>query len=53
MSDIEEFRSYAALANQLIDAMEKEQIAECARVMAVHLAEYRKRPGAAGLTAAW
>jgi len=44
-SDIDEFKSYAALANQLIDAMAKEQIAECLHVMAVHLAEYQRRFG--------
>ena len=41
--DIDEFKSYAALANQLIDAMAKEQMAECLRAMAVHLAEYQRR----------
>ena len=45
MSDIEEFKSYSALANQLIDAMSKEQVAECLHVMAVHLAEYQRRFG--------
>ena len=44
-SDIDEFRSYSALANQLIDAMDKEQVAECLRVMAVHLAGYQRRYG--------
>ena len=42
-SDLDEFKSYSALANQLIDAMAKEQVAECLRVMAVHLAEYERR----------
>jgi len=37
-SDFDEFKSYCALANQLIDAMSKEQVAECLHVMAVHLA---------------
>jgi len=45
MSDIDEFRSYSALANQLIDAMDKEQIAECLRVVTVHLADYQRRFG--------
>lgn len=45
MSDFDEFKSYAALANQLIDAMSKEQVAECMHVMAVHLAEYERRFG--------
>jgi hypothetical protein len=29
----------------LIDAMDKEQVSECLRVMAVHLAEYQRRFG--------
>jgi hypothetical protein len=45
MSYIHEFKSYAALADQLIDAMSKEQVAECLRVMSVHLAEYERRFG--------
>jgi len=44
-SDFHEFKSYSALANQLIDAMSKEQVAECLHVMAVHLAEYQRRYG--------
>jgi hypothetical protein len=44
-SDFDEFKSYSALANQLIDAMTKEQVAECLHVMAVHLAEYQRRFG--------
>ena len=45
MSDIDEFKSYSALANQLIDAMDKDQIAECLRVVTVHLADYQCRFG--------
>ena len=44
-TDFDEFKSYVALANQLIDAMAKEQVAECLHVMAVHLAEYQRRFG--------
>ena len=44
-SDFDEFKSYSAFANQLIDAMSKEQVAECLHVMAVHLAEYQRRYG--------
>ena len=44
-NDIDEFKSYSTLANQLIDAMAKERIAECLHVMAVHLAEYQRRFG--------
>jgi hypothetical protein len=41
--EFERFKSYCTLAKQLIDAMDKEQVAECLRVMAVHLAEYQRR----------
>jgi len=30
-SDFDEFKSYCALANKLIDSMDKEQVAECLR----------------------
>jgi hypothetical protein len=43
--DFDQFKSYCALANRLLDAMDKEQVAECLRVMAVHLAEYQRRFG--------
>jgi hypothetical protein len=39
MSDIDEFKSFCAIANQLLDAMDKEHVAVSLRVMAVHLAE--------------
>ncbi len=45
MSDIDEFKSYCALANRLIDSLTKEQLAECLRVVAVHLADYQRRFG--------
>jgi len=44
-TDFDEFKSYCALANQLIDAMSKEQVSECLRIVAVHLADYRSRFG--------
>ena len=43
--DFDEFKSYGALANQLIDTMNKQQVAECLHVMAVHLAEHKRRFG--------
>ena len=44
-NDLDEFKSYCVLANRLIDAMSKGELAERLRVMAVHLAEYQRRFG--------
>ena len=43
--DLDEFKSYCALADQLFEVLTPEQLAECLRVMSVHLAEYRARFG--------
>jgi len=43
--DVDEFRSYSALTDQLFEALTPEQLQECLRVMSVHLAEYRHRFG--------
>ena len=43
--DFREFKAYYALSAKLIDAMTKEQVAECARLLALHLADYRQRFG--------
>src|SRR5262245_20543420 len=45
MSDFDEFKSYYALANQLIESMPKEQLADCLRLLAVYVAEYRSQFG--------
>ncbi len=45
MGALEEFKSYCALADQLIEAMTPEQIVECLRMLALHLADYRSRFG--------
>ena len=44
-SDFKEFKSYCALAHQLMDAMTPEHLRECLQVMAIHLADYRSRFG--------
>ena len=43
MSDFDEFKSYYALADKLIAAMTPEQLADCLRVLALHLGDYRSR----------
>ncbi len=45
MSDFDEFKSYYALADQLMGAMTPEQLADCLRILALHLADYRSRFG--------
>ena len=45
MSEIEEFVGYYRLADHLIEAASKEQIAEAARLLAVNVAHYRQRFG--------
>jgi len=45
MSDLDQFKSYYAVANQLIESMPKEQLADCLRLLAVYVAEYRSEFG--------
>ena len=45
MSDFDEFKSYYALADQLMGAMTPEQLADCLRILALHLGDYRLRFG--------
>ena len=45
MSDFTEFKSYYALADQLMKAMTSEQLADCLRILAPHLGDYRLRFG--------
>jgi hypothetical protein len=45
VSDLDEFESYYALADQLMEAMTPEQLAECLRMLALHLVDYRSRFG--------
>jgi hypothetical protein len=41
----DQFESYAAVADQLIAELSKTQLAECARMLALHVADYRHRFG--------
>jgi len=45
VSDIDEFKSYYALADKLMAAMTSEQLADCLRILALHLGDYRLRFG--------
>src|SRR5262245_37765121 len=45
MSDFDEFKSYYAFADQLIESMPKEQLADCLRLLAVYVAGYRSQFG--------
>ena len=45
MSDFDEFKAYYALAGELIEELSKEQLAECARLLALHVADYQRRFG--------
>jgi hypothetical protein len=41
MSDFDEFKSYYALVDPLMSAMTPEQLADCLRILALHLEDYR------------
>ena len=43
MSDFAEFKQCYSLADKLVNELTKEQLAEAARMMAVHLADYVQR----------
>lgn len=45
MDPLDQFESYAAIADQLIAELSKRELAECARMLALHLADYRQRFG--------
>ena len=45
MSDFAEFKQCYSLADKLVNELTKEQLAEAARMMAVHLADYVQRFG--------
>jgi len=44
-TDFDEFKSYYALADKLMEAMAPEQLADCLRVLSLHLGDYRLRFG--------
>jgi hypothetical protein len=45
VSDFDEFKSYYALAGKLMAEMSPEQLADCLRVVALHVGDYRLRFG--------
>jgi len=45
VSDFQEFKAYYALVGELIEELSKEQLAECARLLALHVADYQQRFG--------
>ncbi len=45
MTDLSMFAQYSKLADMLIAQASKEQVAECARLLALNLAHYRMRYG--------
>lgn len=45
MSDLKELDQYYKLADRLVDQSDKEQIAECARLLALNLAHYQSKYG--------
>jgi len=45
MSDLSTFQQYYKLADQLIEKVSKEDLAECARLMALNVAHYQSKYG--------
>ena len=45
MADLSDFQQYYKLADALIDNSSKEQLAECARLLALNLAHYQGKFG--------
>jgi hypothetical protein len=45
VSDFDEFKEYYALADKLMGTMTPEQLADCLRVLALHVGDYRLRSG--------
>ena len=45
MSDLSKFAQYNKLADQLIEKVSKEDIAECARLLALNVAHYQTKYG--------
>ena len=45
MADLAELREYYTLADRLIDQSSKEELAECARLLALNLAHYQGKYG--------
>lgn len=45
MADLSDFQQYYKLADMLVEQASKEQLAECARLLALNLAHYQGRFG--------
>jgi hypothetical protein len=45
MSDLQRLQQYMTLVDSLVEVAEKEDIAECARLLAMNVAHYKKRYG--------
>jgi hypothetical protein len=45
MADLSEFNQYCKVADMLVDQADKEQVAECARLLALNLAHYQGKYG--------
>jgi len=45
MTDLSEFQQYYTLADRLIEDASKDQLAECARLLALNLAHYQGKLG--------
>lgn len=45
MPDLQKLQQYMTLVDQLLEVSEKEDIAECARLLAMNVAHYKKRYG--------
>lgn len=45
MADLTTFAQYYKLADQLIEKVSKEDLAECARLMALNVAHYQSKYG--------
>lgn len=45
MSELAQYAQYYKLADQLIEKVDKEELAECARLLALNLAHYQSKYG--------
>jgi hypothetical protein len=45
MTHFDEFKALYSLSGQLVEELDKEQVAEVARLLALHVADYEQRFG--------
>ena len=45
MADMKQFQQYLALADQLVNVASKDDLAECARLLAINLSHYELKNG--------